>query len=76
MAEKKEIKTGELKQPKKTAVKEKKFLITFRGNRKFELYIGRKYFIFNGRESKEITEKEYNHPHFKAQLKYFAIKGV
>ena len=50
--------------------------ITFRENRAFELYIGHKYWRFEGRESKQIPIDLLKTDAFKQASKYFSVKGV
>ncbi len=64
------------KEKSKTVRKPKKVTVTFRGTRKFELYIDRKVFIFNGRETKEMDISDIEHPDFQNVRKYFTIKGI
>jgi len=53
------------------------FLITFKENRRFELHIGRAIIIFNGRETKKITQSFFNHKDFtEAIKKKFVIREV
>lgn len=60
----------------RTVRKPKKVTITFKGNRRFELYVDREVFIFEGRETKEIDISIIEHPDFQNVRKYFTIKGI
>jgi len=68
---KKLIKDGDFNIGKKS----KKYEVTFRQNRSFELMIGRKIFFFlNGNRKAILTKNQINHPDFKQQARYFSVK--
>lgn len=54
----------------------KKYVIMFKENRSFELYVGRTYNIFLPYEKLEVDEDFIKHPDFKQQEKYFAIREL
>lgn len=74
----KEVDTAVPKKKKKeTKVgKPKKLTITFKGNRRFEMKIGREFIVFEGRETKEVDSDLLSHPDFQNKRKYFSIKGI
>lgn len=56
---------------------DKRFEVSFRQNRSFELRIGRKTIFFLDGEKKAIlSESEINHPDFIQQKDYFSVKEV
>ena len=63
-------------EPKAKVKPVKMVTITFRENRAFELYVGHKYWRFEGRESKQIPVELLKTDAFKQASKYFSVKGV
>jgi hypothetical protein len=53
-----------------------KIPVTFRGNRKYDLHIGREMITFLSRETKEIPKKWLNHPDWLQAKKLFVISGI
>jgi len=53
---------------------ERSFTVTFKENRTFELYIGRKPYRISPKGSITLTGKEINHSDFKRQSDYFVVK--
>lgn len=68
--------TGKVENTEKKKPKKKMKKIIFRQNRKFDLHIGRKIYVFRGTEEKELSEEELNHPDFLQVSHYFTIKGA
>jgi hypothetical protein len=68
------------KDEKREGIKEKfcatkDYTVTFRQNRTFELKLGRNEYRFTGRESKNMSKEQVDHPDFTEELKkYFVIK--
>lgn len=51
--------------------------LMFTKNRKFELRIGRNYYIFFGREKKKVSRAVIEHPDFTPEIqKYFVVQEV
>lgn len=53
-----------------------KIPVTFRGNRKYDLHIGREMVTFLSRETKEIPKKWLNHPDWIQAKKLFVVSGI
>lgn len=73
--------TGEMKPGKNNVVekpeKGRHFEVTFLQNRRFELALGRKTYIFEtGRNRAILTEDQVQHPDFKQQLAYFSVREI
>lgn len=65
------------KKPKKSKVgKPKKFTITFKENRRFEMTVNREFYVFEGRQSITVDADFLDHPDFQNKRKYFSIKGI
>ncbi len=62
--------------PYKKKELDKKVILVFKGNRRFELYIGKKLLVFNPKEAKEVDAKIVEHTDFKRQENYFVVKEV
>ena len=54
----------------------KKYMIMFKENRSTELYVGRTYNRFEPYGQLEVDDDFINHPDFKQQEKYFAVKEL
>jgi len=50
--------------------------VTFRGNRKYDLHIGRDMITFLSRETKEIPKKWLKHPDWNQAKKLFVVSGI
>ena len=57
-------------------VNKKKVSVIFKGNRKFDLHVGRNMITFRSRERKDIPAKWLKHKDWQNVKKYFVIKGV
>lgn len=56
---------------------DKKYVVTFKYNRSFDLTIGNKFYHFEPSESKDIfTDVDINHPDFKQQQDYFSVREI
>jgi hypothetical protein len=56
---------------------EKRFEVTFTQNRRFELKIGRRFIVFDGKnKSTVLSADEVNHPDFVQQRSYFSVREV
>jgi len=53
-----------------------KIPVTFRGNRKYDLHIGREMVTFLSRETKEIPKNWLNHPDWIQTKKLFVVSGI
>ena len=52
-------------------------ILMFKQNRKFELRIGRNYYIFNGREKVKVPRSVVEHPDFTHEIqKYFVVQEI
>lgn len=54
----------------------KKYMIMFKENRSFDLYVGRSYNHFGPHGQLEVDSEFINHPDFIQQKKYFAIREL
>lgn len=53
-----------------------KIPVTFRGNRKYDLHIGREMITFLSRETKEIPKKWLKHSDWLQAKKLFVVNGI
>lgn len=56
---------------------DKKYMVTFKYNRSFDLYVGQKFFHFKPNESRDdFTESDMQHPDFIQQQEYFSVREI
>lgn len=69
-----EPKTEPVKSTSQKKTKAKRYSVRFKGNRKYELYVGRKVWVFGPHETKELPEDVVNHEDFKQVAYLFTVR--
>jgi hypothetical protein len=72
----KDEETFKASEEKKYSQTRKRYMIMFKENRSFELYVGRGYYRFGPYEQLEVDEDFINHPDFIQQQKSFAVREL
>lgn len=65
-----------LRKESQETVNIEKIPVTFRGNRKYDLHIGRDMITFLSRETKEIPKKWLKHTDWNQAKKLFVVSGI